>query len=71
MESLKTIQKISKLGKIVSKIIYIFCIVGLILCIIGGLGLTFIPDNLEIANLKIHGLIESNFDFSIEYFEQF
>ena len=66
MESLKTIQKLSKLGKILSKIVYVFCLVGLILCIVGGLGLIFIPETFEIANIKIHGLIDSNFNFSKE-----
>lgn len=66
MESLKTIQKLSKLGKILSKIVYVFCLVGLILCIIGGLGLIFISESFELANIKIHGLIESNINFSKE-----
>ena len=66
MESLKTSQKLSKLGKILSKIVYVFCLVGLILCIIGGLGLIFIPESFELANIKIHMLIKSNINFSRE-----
>lgn len=41
MESLKTIQKLSKLGKVFSKIIFICCIIGAVGCVVGMVCLPF------------------------------
>lgn len=58
MESLKTIQKLSKLGKIFSKIIFICCIIGVVGCIVGMVCLPFADtQGLKIGGVTIHGLI--------------
>lgn len=41
MKSLHTIQTLSKIGKILSKIVYICCIVGFCGCLVGALALIF------------------------------
>lgn len=54
MEKLETIQKLAKTGKILSKIAFIFSIVGLVCSLIGLLGVMFLQDemlkNTELAN---------------------
>ena len=65
MKTLNTIQKLSKIGRILSKIIFIFCLVGGILCAVGILCLALIPDGFKIGEVTIRGLIESKADVSL------
>ncbi|MBQ7714987.1 MAG: hypothetical protein IJT70_03850 [Clostridia bacterium] len=65
MKTLNTIQKLSKLGKILSKIIFVFCLVGGILCVVGIIGLALIPDGIKLGGVTIRGLIEKNADISV------
>ncbi|MBO4563242.1 MAG: hypothetical protein J5772_06500 [Clostridia bacterium] len=46
MKSLKTIQTLAKVGKVLSKIVMIFCIVALVLSLL-GLGSMFIAKNMK------------------------
>lgn len=41
MEILNIIQILAKMGKVLSKIVYIFAIIGVVGCIVGMLGLPF------------------------------
>lgn len=59
METLKTIQTLSKIGKILSNIVFVCCIVGGCLCIAGILGLAFGGDTLKLGGVTVHGLIEN------------
>ena len=61
MNTLEIIQKLSKLGKILSKIMYIACIVGFLLC---GIGMISISLGVEIFKL---GGIEINTDLLMSY----
>ena len=58
MKSLQTIQTLSKIGKILSKIIYICCTIGAVGCAIGMASLPFADTGvLKIGGVTIHGLI--------------
>ncbi|MDO4492971.1 MAG: hypothetical protein Q4C53_03680 [Clostridia bacterium] len=60
-KTLETIQKLSKAGRILSKIVFICCVIGMIGCAVGGISLALIPDGLTVGNIHIigvHGLIE-------------
>ena len=47
MKSLKTIQTLSKIGKIISKIVYICCIVGFIGCAVGIVAISIVGNALD------------------------
>ena len=64
MESLKTIQKVSKIGKVFSKVIFILCLVSLIVFVIGGLCVYLLPSNIEITKDSLPFLEESNINVS-------
>ena len=58
MRSLKTIQKLSSLGSILSKIAFVLSVVGFCGCIAGLIGLCFGSDAvLKLGDIRLHGLI--------------
>ncbi|MCQ2472431.1 MAG: hypothetical protein MJ147_10400 [Clostridia bacterium] len=64
-KSLKIIQTLAKLGRILSKIVFIFCIVSVIICAVAIV--TFVLDGQELIQLDgitIHGLIENEENLS-------
>ena len=62
MRSLKTIQKLSSLGSILSKIAFILSVVGFCSCIAGLIGLHFGSDAvLKLGNIRLHGLIANEY----------
>lgn len=64
--TLNTIQTLSKIGRVFSKIIYICCIVGTVSCIIGMASLAAGLDGaLKWHGVTIHGIIESSADMSV------
>lgn len=65
-KTLKTIQIFSKVGKILSKIIFIFCIVGAAGCLVGiiAMGITG-KTSVTINGVTIHGIIEASSETSI------
>ena len=65
MKTLDTIQKISKAGKIISKIIFIFCVVGFVGCAIGIVSLALIPEGIELDGMTIEAFIEKNSEVSL------
>ena len=65
MKALNTIQKLSKIGKVLSTIIFVFCIVGAVLSVVGILCLAFIPEGFKIGEVTIRGLIESKANISV------
>lgn len=65
-KTLKTIQTISKIGKIFSTIVFIFSIIGFVGCIVGMIGLAVIPDGgFKIGGVTIRGLVETNAGISM------
>lgn len=59
-KTLKTIQKLSKLGKVLCTIVFIFSLIGAIGCAVGIVSLAVIPDGFSLNGVTIHGLIEKS-----------
>lgn len=59
MEKLETIQKLAKTGKILSKIAFIFSIVGLVCSLIGLLGVMFLQDEM-LKNTELAKFMQTN-----------
>lgn len=57
-KTLGAIQALAKIGRIISKIVFILSIVGASLCVVGLISLIVIPDTLEIGDVTLHSLIE-------------
>ena len=60
MKTLNTIQVLAKIGKIVSKIIFVFCIVGFCGCAAGILSLAIGTEAFRLGGVTIRGLIENS-----------
>lgn len=60
MKSLNTIQTFSKIGKILSKIVYICCIVGICGCVIGLIGLSLGANVLKLQGQNIETYLNEN-----------
>lgn len=65
MKTLKTIQTLCKAGKIISKVLFILCIVGAALCAAGIISLAVIPEGIKIDGLTIRGLVQKNAGVSL------
>ena len=66
MQTLKTIQTISKIAKILSTVFYVCSLVGAILCAAGILCLHFIPEGFKIGGTTIRGLVEASENLSTQ-----
>ena len=64
-KTLRTIQTLSKIGKILCTIIFIFSLIGAIGCAVGVLGLALIPEGLKIGDVTIHSIIENKAAISL------
>ena len=58
MRTLNTIQTLAKIGKIISKIIYVCCIVGFCGCIVGIVSLAIGAETFKLGGVTIHSMIE-------------
>lgn len=65
MKSLKTIQVLAKIGRILSKIIFICCIVGFCFCVAGILSLAVGVDGIQLGGVNIRGIIENEAGLSM------
>lgn len=67
MKSLNTIQKLSKIGKVLSKIAFIFSVIGFCGWIAGLLSLSFGNGSLiKIGGVTLHGLISEEYGYNIK-----
>ena len=67
MNSLDTIQKLSKIGKILSKIAFIFSAIGVCGCIVSLLSLSFGSVSLiKIGGITLHGMISRKYSCNIK-----
>ena len=67
MKSLNTIQKLSKIGRVLSKIAFIFSVIGFCGCIAGLLSLNFGNGSLiKIGGVTLHGLILEEYGYNIK-----
>ena len=65
VNTLKTLQVLARIGKILSKIVFIVCLVGGIFCILGIISLAIIPDGIRIGGTTVHGLVEQKAGVSL------
>ena len=65
MKTLGVIQKLAKLGKILSKIVFIFCLVGGICCAVGIISLQFIPESFKLGGVTIQSMVERDAGISL------
>ena len=67
MKSLDTIQKLSKIGRVLSKIAFIFSVIGFCGCIAGLLSLSFGNGSLiKIGGVTLHGLVSEEYGYNIK-----
>lgn len=67
MKSLKTIQTLSKMGKVFSKIAFIFAIIGFCGCIAGLFSLNLGSGSLiQMGGITIHGLIDNSVGYNVK-----
>ena len=64
MNSLKTIQTLSKIGKILCKIAFVFAVIGFCGCIVGMISLSVGRNILKLGGVTIHGIISENLDYA-------
>ena len=65
MNTLKTIQTLSKIGKILSKIVFICCVVAFCGCIATIISLAFGAETLRIGGLTLKGIFQKSAETSI------
>ena len=58
--TLEIIQTIARVAGIVTKVLYICCIVGAICCLVGIISLALIPGDIKLGGVTIKGLISEN-----------
>lgn len=63
--TLDIIQIIARIGKILSKIVNICCIVGAVLCCVGIITLSLLPRSLQLGGVTIHGLVDLSEEVSM------
>ena len=67
MKSLDTIQKLSKIGRVLSKIAFLFSVIGFCGCIAGLLSLSFGNGSLiKIGGVTLHALISEEYGYNIK-----
>ena len=67
MKSLNTIQKLSKIGRVLSKIAFIFSVISFCGCIAGLLSLSFGNGSfIKIGGVTLHGLIFEEYGYNIK-----
>ena len=64
MGALGVIQKLAKIGKILSKIVFIFSLIGGIFCIV-GLSLAWMPQSIKIGGASLNNIVDKSADFTI------
>jgi len=65
-KTLNTIQKVARVGKILSKIVCIFSIVGAVFCLIGAVSLAITDvDTFKIGDVTIHSIVENNANMTV------
>ena len=60
MKTLNTIQVLAKIGRIISKIIFVCCIVGFCGCAAGILSLAIGAETFRLGGVTIHSMIENS-----------
>lgn len=64
---MKTLNTLAKIGRVLSKIVFICCIVGAAGCLIGIVSLALLPqESFKLGGVSIHGLIEQSADMTMQ-----
>lgn len=67
MKSLNTIQRLSKIGRVLSKIAFIFSVVGFCGCIVGLISLNFGDGGaIKIGGITLHRLVGDTYGYNIK-----
>ena len=65
MQTLQTIQTLSKIGKVISKIIFICCIVGFCGCIVGIVSLSLGAPTLKLGGITLESILQNEADATV------
>ncbi|MBR5751389.1 MAG: hypothetical protein IKX84_03280 [Clostridia bacterium] len=65
MNTLDKLQKLSKLGKTLSRIVFIVCLVGGIFCAVGILSLLILPESVSFGGVTLYGLVKRSAETSL------
>lgn len=65
MKTLNAVQTLSKIGKILSKIVYICCIVGFCGCVAGILAMFAGAETVKLGGVTLHSILETEADVSV------
>lgn len=65
MKTLKTIQKLSKIGKALSRIMFIFCIVGFCCCIVGILSMALGAPALKFGGVTLESILNTEAEVTV------
>lgn len=65
MKTLNIIQKLSKMGKVLSKIIFIFCIVGFCSCIVGVFSMALGASTLKMGGVTLESILNTEAEVTI------
>lgn len=65
MKTLKTIQILSKIGRIFSKIVYICCAVGFCGCVVGIISLALGGEVFKLGDVTVYSIIENHANMSM------
>jgi len=65
MKTLHTIQKLWKIGKALSTILFIFCIIGFCDCIVGILSMALGAPTLKIGDVTLEGILNTKAEVTI------
>lgn len=63
--SLEIIQTFMKVGQVLSKVVNVFCLIGIIGCVIGAIALGTVQNVIVLGNITIHGIIDAKDYLSI------
>lgn len=58
-KTLATIQTLSKIGKILSKIVYVCSIVGIVGCAVGSVAMLFGAKTIKLGGVTLHAILET------------
>lgn len=65
MKTLNTIQKLSKAGKILSRLLFIFCVVGFCGCVVGVLSMALGAPTLKIGGVTLESILYTEAEVTV------
>ena len=63
-KTLDTIQTLAKIGRVLSKIVFIFSLIGAIGCAAGILSVKFLPESIQLGRTTIQGFVDLGDDLN-------